>query len=115
MIQKIQANMIRRMVVIEGSIGRFDGLEEDVTRMKIDLARALKPADPAVSNEDVERWETNCRKTTELKDMFERMQRDVEEVPRIKADITNILRIQATFVTRDNIEKLVQQIRQVET
>ena len=42
------------------------------------------------------------------------MQRDMEEVPRIKADITNILKIQATFVTRDNLDKLVEQVMKMQ-
>jgi len=73
--------MIRRIAAVEGGLSRFDGIEDDISRIKSDLARALKPRDPDVTKDDFERWETNCRKTIELEEELNRMQRDMKEVP----------------------------------
>lgn len=64
----MEGKLIRRIAVVEGSVGRVDGLEDELARIKADLARALKPRDPDVTREDFDRWEANCKKTNELED-----------------------------------------------
>jgi len=48
---------------MEGSLKRVEDLEDEIARMKGDLARALVPRDPDVTKDDFERWEVNVRKT----------------------------------------------------
>ena len=63
MIQRVEGNLIRRITMMEGSLKRVEDLEDEIARMKGDLARALVPRDPDVTKDDFERWEVNVRKT----------------------------------------------------
>ena len=93
MIQRVEGSLIRRIASVEGIITRVDGIEDDMGVMKADIAKALKPRDPDVTREDVERWNANCKKTDELEEMLKNLKLFVEDYPKIKADVLNILKI----------------------
>jgi len=93
MIQRVEGSLIRRIASVEGIISRVDGIEDDMGIMKADIARALKPRDPELTHEDVERWNANCKKTTELEEELRNLRISVEDYPKIKADVLNILKI----------------------
>ena len=111
MIQRVEGSLIRRIASVEGIITRVDGIEDDMGIMKADIAKALKPRDPNVTREDVERWNANCKKTDELEEMLKNLKLFVEDYPKIKADVLNILKIQNTFVTKDSLTPLIERIR----
>ena len=93
MIQRVEGSLIRRIASVEGIITRVDGMEDDMGIMKADIARALKPRDPELTHEDVERWNANCKKTAELEEELRNLKISVEDYPKIKADVLNILKI----------------------
>jgi len=47
-------------------------------------------------------------KTAELEELLNKLNRDTEELPRIKADVLNILKITNTFINKDNLNDLIQ-------
>ena len=66
MIQKVEGNLIRRIATLETSLHKINSLEDELVNVKLDLARALQPKEPYITNEDVDKWNKNCKKTQEL-------------------------------------------------
>mmetsp|Transcript_31761 Transcript_31761/g.39513 ORF Transcript_31761/g.39513 Transcript_31761/m.39513 type:complete len:259 (-) Transcript_31761:226-1002(-) len=107
LIQRVEGSLIRRISSVETIIGRVDGLDDEMGVMKSDIARALKPHDPFITREDVDRWDAGCKKIGELEDALHKLRILCEDVPIIKADVLQILKIQNTFVTKDCLDPLI--------
>jgi len=116
MIQRVEGGLIRRIVALEGFGGRINDLEDDLAAMKADLAKALAPKDPSITAEDVNRWNKNCKQTSELEKDLKSLQQALEAIdgPKIKADILQIFRVQSTFITSESLGPLREQIRRLE-
>ena len=114
LIQRVEGNLIRRIASLETIISRVDGLEDNMGIMKADIQRALQPRDPKITREDVDRWNATCKKTEDLEEALRNLKLFVEDYPKIKADVLNILKIQNTFVTKDSLAPLIEKIRVME-
>lgn len=103
MIQRVEGNLIRRIAQVESSLSRIGTLEDDLVNMKLDVAKALKPKEPYITNEDVAKWNANCRKTDELEELLNNLLRDFQALDgtKIKADILQLFKVQQTFVVKE--------------
>ena len=61
--------------------------------VKSNLAKCMMPKDPEVTRADVDRWDANVKQTAQHEELINRMQREMEDIPRIKADVLNILKV----------------------
>lgn len=85
----MQGDLIRRIAVVEGSLGKLSDVEDDMALVKIDLAKALAPKDPIISVEDFDNWNQNLKKTKEMEDLLKKLSADLSNMDgtKIKADI----------------------------
>ena len=63
----------------------------------------MQPKEPHITNEDVDKWNKNCRKTDELEELLNQLMKDVKEldVTKVKTDILQLFKVQQTFVVKD--------------
>ena len=55
-LQRVEGNLIRRIAANEAQLAKISDLEDDMVQVKIDVKNALKPKEPAISLDDVQRW-----------------------------------------------------------
>ena len=85
----MQGDLIRRIAVVEGSLGKLSDLEDDMALVKLDLLKALAPKDPNITVEDYDNWNENLKKTKEMEDLLKKLMKDFDilDGTKIKADI----------------------------
>jgi len=75
--------------VLEGNLSKISSLETDMDQVKIDLKRALRPSSSNISQEDIDKWNDNCKKTDRLEELVNALMKEMQELDgtKIKADI----------------------------
>jgi hypothetical protein len=65
-----------------------------------------------ITTEDVANWNKNLHKTSELEALLKQLIKDFTnlDASKIKADIIQILKMQATFVTKANLNPILEDI-----
>ena len=60
-----------------------------MVQLKLDMARALAPKEPEITQEDVDAWNGNLKRTGTLEDLLKQLQKEVSlmDGTKIKADI----------------------------
>ena len=99
MIHRVEATLIRRVATLETSLAESDTiLVKDGSK---------KGGDSGVSKSDIERWNKNCQKTSDLEDILKKLTRETEAIPSIQLEIINILKVQATHATKESLEPIL--------
>ena len=92
----------------------FDQLKasHEALKKKVDEMGG-KGNDARVSDADIKRWNDNCQKTKELEDLIKALQKELAGIDgvKIKADIQQLFTQQNNFVTKDSLDKVIEDVR----
>lgn len=116
LLSKVEAKLLQRIVQVESTASKVHDLEDDMNAMKLDLARALQPKGPQITDEDVAKWNKNLETTADLEEQIKKLRNELAilDGPKIKADILQIFKVQTNVVGKTDLNPLNEQIRKLE-
>lgn len=116
LLQRVEGNLIRRIAQVESTANKVHDLQDELDTVKIDLARALAPRGPQITDDDVEKWNRNLETTDALEELVKKLKSELAilDGPRIKADILQIFKVQNNFVSKTDMNPLNERISKTE-
>ena len=117
MIQLVEQNLTRRMIMIEDKMEKIGELEEEIQSIKENGVNA-KPTDDnskGATPEQIAKWDGVCLRSEELAKLIQQNQIDLAMLQgdKIKSDITTLKQQVMTFVTKESIERMTEDVKKI--
>ena len=117
MIQLVEQNLNRRMILIEDKMEKIGELEEEILSIKENGVNAKTSDDngTGATPEQIAKWDGVCEKSEELAELIKQNQIDLTMLQgdKIKSDITTLKQQVVTFVTKESIERMTEDVKKI--